>query len=171
MLLQMKRRPVSMPMAAYAAAAAVAGVAALCDYVPTGLPAHSKDQEKFVAPLLPKRSSLATDVQLLAFGTELGFVEHQATASSAAIGGWKHSKDQEKFVAPLLPKRGSLATDVQLLAFGTELGFVEHQATASSAAIGGWKYEVSNWPPKANFCCQDHLHVTLALKPSPYVCG
>jgi len=118
MLLQMKRRPLSMPMAACAAAAAVAGVAALSDYVPTAsLPAHSKDHEKLVAPLRPKR--------------------------------------------------GSLAADVELLAVGTEFGFVEHQATASSAAIGGWKYEVSDCPLKANFCYQDHLHVTLALKPSP----
>jgi len=121
-LLHMNRRPVSMPMAACAAAAAVAGVAASSDYCPT--------------------------------------------ASLHA-----HLKDQEKFVAPLLPKHGSLAADVELLAFGTEFGFVQHQATASSAAIGRWKYEVSDSPPKANLCCQDHLHVTSALKPRPYVCG
>lgn len=91
MLLQMKRRPVSVPVVACAAAAAVAGAVALYGYDPMASePAHSKDQAKSVASLLPKHGPLADDAELLTSGNGFGSLEHPLAASSAAIGGWKY---------------------------------------------------------------------------------
>lgn len=74
--------------AAAAAAAAAAGDAVLCNCRGEAArpPALWKDQEV----LVPQRGSLAADIEPLASGTGLGFVEHPVAAKSAAIGLWEH---------------------------------------------------------------------------------